>query len=140
LLNIGILLYAFRFNYVIDVSDPVLLEDGSTAPPTRPPSPRQEVALEAQTPQLETENSSIKSYNPSTPPRGGDTTYPPEIRTDGLRKLQGNRKEKSIVRQALLNRTTILSSIFILFYVGSEVSMGGWIVTFLIDNRGGGPR
>ncbi|KAG8917944.1 hypothetical protein FRC01_002115 [Tulasnella sp. 417] len=28
---------------------------------------------------------------------------------------------------------------FILIYVGIEVSIGGWIVTFLINRRGGGP-
>ncbi|KAG8968041.1 hypothetical protein FRC05_001674 [Tulasnella sp. 425] len=30
-------------------------------------------------------------------------------------------------------------AVFILIYVGIEVSVGGWIVTFLINRRGGGP-
>lgn len=31
-----------------------------------------------------------------------------------------------------------LMALFILVYVGTEVTIGGWIVTFLIDERGGG--
>ncbi|GAA5896055.1 MFS transporter [Sporobolomyces salmoneus] len=123
LMNLGILLYAFKFNYVLDADEPI-------QPPS---SPREEVELEAQTPPLATDASSLKSFSASTP----QTAYPPEMRTDGLRKVKG-KEEPSVLRQALLNRTTILASIFILFYVGSEVSMGGWIVTFLIEDRGGG--
>ncbi|GAA6015616.1 hypothetical protein JCM11491_007175 [Sporobolomyces phaffii] len=130
LLNVAILLYAFKFNYVIDVSEPTEQTAGQA---DRPPSPRDEVALEAQTPPIERDSASVKSFGIDTP----GTSYPPQTRASSLRKVQ-SKKEPSIVRQALLNRTTILVSIFILFYVGSEVSMGGWIVTFLIDNRGGG--
>ena len=126
LLNVAVLLYAFKFNYVIDTD-----ESGEVP---RPPSPREEVALEAQTPPLGGDSSSVKSLAAASAP---PATYPPEIRTEGMRKVRAP-KEPSVLRQALLNRTTILASIFILFYVGSEVSMGGWIVTFLIDNRGGG--
>lgn len=32
-----------------------------------------------------------------------------------------------------------LLSLFMLVYVGIEVTIGGWIVTFLINERGGGP-
>jgi fucose permease len=32
-----------------------------------------------------------------------------------------------------------LLALFILVYVGVEVTIGGWIVTFIIDVRGGGP-
>ncbi|GAA5996197.1 hypothetical protein JCM5350_003302 [Sporobolomyces pararoseus] len=129
LLNVAILLYAFKFNYVVDTTEP---EDETV----QPGSPREEIALEAQTPPVGGggDGTSLKSFSVDAP----QASYPPEMRTDGLRKLQA-KKETSIVRQALLNRVTILASVFILFYVGSEVSMGGWIVTFLIDNRGGGP-
>ncbi|GAA5829881.1 hypothetical protein JCM3766R1_006689 [Sporobolomyces carnicolor] len=126
LLNVAVLLYAFKFNYVIDTD-----ESGEVP---RPPSPREEVALEAQTPPLGGDSSSVKSLAAAS---ASPATYPPEIHTEGMRKVRAH-KEPSVLRQALLNRTTILASIFILFYVGSEVSMGGWIVTFLIDNRGGG--
>ncbi|GAA5926720.1 MFS transporter [Sporobolomyces koalae] len=126
LLNVCVLLYAFRFNYVLDTSEPTSEPEDESA---RPPSPREEVALEAQTPPLD--GSSMKSFNADTP----SIRYPPDTNT--LRRVQ--KKEKSIFMQSLTSRTTILASIFILFYVGSEVSMGGWIVTFLIDNRNGGP-
>lgn len=32
-----------------------------------------------------------------------------------------------------------LMALFILVYVGTEVTIGGWIVTYVIDERGGGP-
>ena len=30
-------------------------------------------------------------------------------------------------------------AVFILVYVGVEVTIGGWIVSYVIDERGGGP-
>ncbi|CAH2352998.1 hypothetical protein CLIB1423_09S00540 [[Candida] railenensis] len=36
---------------------------------------------------------------------------------------------------ALHNRVTWLLSLFVLFYQGAEVSMGGWVVTFLLTYR-----
>lgn len=39
--------------------------------------------------------------------------------------------------EAVNNRVTILSALFLLFYVGAEVSIGGWIVTFMLRVRGG---
>lgn len=41
---------------------------------------------------------------------------------------------------ALRNHVTWLLSLFVLFYQGAEVSLGGWIVTFLLDYRHGNPR
>ncbi|CAK7896285.1 hypothetical protein CAAN1_04S07822 [[Candida] anglica] len=41
---------------------------------------------------------------------------------------------------ALSNRITWLISFFVLFYQGSEVSMGGWIVTYLLNYRHGNPK
>lgn len=102
LLNTAVLLYAFRFSYVVDTSEP--------SEETEPSSPRTENALEAQTPPLGAENSSMKSFGAGTP----STTYPPELRTAGLRKVQAT-KEKSLVKQALLSRTTIIASLYILF-------------------------
>ncbi|KAH9478785.1 Bypass of stop codon protein 6 [Psilocybe cubensis] len=37
------------------------------------------------------------------------------------------------------NRSVHLIAFFILVYVGVEVTIGGWIVTFIIDERNGGP-
>lgn len=38
---------------------------------------------------------------------------------------------------AVKNRVTILAAAFLLFYVGAEVSIGGWIVTFMLRVRHG---
>ncbi|KAH9229172.1 hypothetical protein K456DRAFT_1845330, partial [Colletotrichum gloeosporioides 23] len=37
----------------------------------------------------------------------------------------------------LKNRVVLVCSAFLLAYVGSEVALGGWLVTFMIDVRGG---
>lgn len=42
---------------------------------------------------------------------------------------------KGTMSLALHNRVTWLLSLFVLFYQGAEVSMGGWIVTFLLTYR-----
>ncbi|KAL8291864.1 hypothetical protein RQP46_002122 [Phenoliferia psychrophenolica] len=48
-------------------------------------------------------------------------------------------KAKGLLTQTFSNSTMWIFSLFIFLYVGAEVSMGGWIVSFLIDERGGGP-
>ncbi|KAJ9653682.1 hypothetical protein H2198_007139 [Neophaeococcomyces mojaviensis] len=40
---------------------------------------------------------------------------------------------------AVKNRVTVLAAVFLLFYVGAEVSIGGWIVTFMLRVRHGTP-
>ncbi|KAK9363596.1 major facilitator superfamily domain-containing protein [Lipomyces starkeyi] len=47
--------------------------------------------------------------------------------------------ERSVYRQALRDRVTWLAAALILFYQGAEVSIGGWIVSFMIDTRHGDP-
>ncbi|KAJ7033674.1 major facilitator superfamily domain-containing protein [Mycena alexandri] len=47
--------------------------------------------------------------------------------------------EHSTFRQILSTKTVHLLAFFILVYVGIEVTIGGWIVTYIIDVRGGGP-
>lgn len=44
-------------------------------------------------------------------------------------------EKKSIMKLALGNKITWLTSIFVLVYQGSEVSLGGWIVSYLLDYR-----
>lgn len=46
--------------------------------------------------------------------------------------------QHSEFRQVLGQKTVHLLAFFILVYVGVEVTIGGWIVTFLINERGGG--
>ncbi|KAK9369467.1 major facilitator superfamily domain-containing protein [Lipomyces kononenkoae] len=53
--------------------------------------------------------------------------------------LENSEKEKSVYRQALRDRVTWLAAGLILFYQGAEVSIGGWIVSFMIDTRRGDP-
>ncbi|KAF9495023.1 MFS general substrate transporter [Pleurotus eryngii] len=47
--------------------------------------------------------------------------------------------EHSKFRQILTQKTVHFLAFFILAYVGVEVTIGGWIVTFIIDVRHGGP-
>ncbi|KAI6019796.1 MFS general substrate transporter [Pisolithus orientalis] len=47
--------------------------------------------------------------------------------------------ERSQFRQVFALRAVHLLAFFILVYVGVEVTVGGWIVTYIIDVRGGGP-
>ncbi|KAJ8098282.1 major facilitator superfamily domain-containing protein [Lipomyces tetrasporus] len=59
--------------------------------------------------------------------------------TVGLENPVSLEKEKSVYRQALRDRVTWLAAALILFYQGAEVSIGGWIVSFMIDSRHGDP-
>ncbi|KAH0835909.1 MFS general substrate transporter [Lanmaoa asiatica] len=50
-----------------------------------------------------------------------------------------NESENSHFRQIFALKDVHLLAVFILVYVGVEVTLGGWIVTYIIDIRGGGP-
>jgi fucose permease len=43
------------------------------------------------------------------------------------------------LKLALRNRTTIFGALFIFAYQGAEVSISGWVISFLINYRGGDP-
>jgi len=45
----------------------------------------------------------------------------------------------SRLREALKSRVTWVASLFLLCYVGAEVALGGWIVTFMRRERQGQP-
>ncbi|KAF9475148.1 MFS general substrate transporter [Pholiota conissans] len=47
--------------------------------------------------------------------------------------------EEGSFKQVMQTRAVHLLAFFILIYVGVEVTIGGWIVTFIIDVRNGGP-
>ncbi|QRW20642.1 major facilitator superfamily transporter [Rhizoctonia solani] len=51
-------------------------------------------------------------------------------------KISGNDNK---YKEIFSSRAVQLMSFFIWVYVGLEVTIGGWIVTFIIDERGGGP-
>jgi fucose permease len=47
--------------------------------------------------------------------------------------------KKQLLKQAVKNRVTILGALFIFAYQGAEVSISGWVVSFLISYRNGDP-
>ncbi|TFY63546.1 hypothetical protein EVG20_g6271 [Dentipellis fragilis] len=53
---------------------------------------------------------------------------------DGMSRNEGNK-----YRQIFRLKAVHLLAFFSLVYVGTEVTIGGWIVTFIIQVRGGGP-
>lgn len=48
-------------------------------------------------------------------------------------------EKKDVLKRALKNRTTLLGALLIFAYQGAEVSISGWVVSFLIDYRNGDP-
>jgi fucose permease len=48
-------------------------------------------------------------------------------------------EDRSNIRQMMSLKTVHLLATFIFIYVGIEVTIGGWIVTYIIEERGGGP-
>ena len=44
-----------------------------------------------------------------------------------------------LLRRAMKNRTTIIGATFIFAYQGAEVSISGWVISYLISFRGGDP-
>jgi len=47
--------------------------------------------------------------------------------------------KSKLLKQALKNKTTILGSLFIFAYQGAEVSISGWVISFLISYRHSSP-
>ncbi|KAM0750462.1 MFS general substrate transporter [Meredithblackwellia eburnea MCA 4105] len=65
---------------------------------------------------------------------------PIELSTNGNApevELQPQGK-KSLLAETMSNRSTLVFATFAFIYVGAEVSMGGWIVTFVLHERNGG--
>ncbi|OJI99834.1 hypothetical protein ASPVEDRAFT_39193 [Aspergillus versicolor CBS 583.65] len=46
---------------------------------------------------------------------------------------------REVLKNSLKNRTTILGALFIFAYQGAEVSVSGWVVSFLIAHRSSSP-
>ncbi|KAG8690196.1 hypothetical protein FRC09_012094 [Ceratobasidium sp. 395] len=53
--------------------------------------------------------------------------------------LPANASDQNKYKQIFGSRAVQLMAFFIWVYVGTEVTIGGWIVTFVIEERGGGP-
>ncbi|KKY26814.1 putative mfs efflux [Diplodia seriata] len=47
--------------------------------------------------------------------------------------------KRGLLKQALRDRVTIVGALFIFMYQGAEVAIAGWVISFLIDYRGGNP-
>ncbi|KAH8824832.1 major facilitator superfamily domain-containing protein [Flagelloscypha sp. PMI_526] len=57
----------------------------------------------------------------------------------GIPPGDADASEHSKFKQILTNKTIQFMAFFLLIYVGIEVTIGGWIVTFMQEKRGGGP-
>ncbi|KAF4549055.1 Bypass of stop codon-like protein 2 [Elsinoe fawcettii] len=53
-------------------------------------------------------------------------------------EMQNETKSK-LLKQALKNKTTLLGALFIFAYQGAEVSISGWVISYLITVRQGDP-
>lgn len=52
---------------------------------------------------------------------------------------QTEQKQAHPLKRALANRVTIFGALFIFAYQGAEVSISGWVISYLINVRGGDP-
>ncbi|KAI0716684.1 MFS general substrate transporter [Earliella scabrosa] len=62
-----------------------------------------------------------------------------EIGQAPTHETEGSDGDSNKYRQMFRLRSLHLMAVFILIYVGVEVTLGGWIVTYVINLRGGGP-
>jgi fucose permease len=60
-------------------------------------------------------------------------------RTASRLAADGEVSRAKLLKKAFGNRTTLLGAIFIFAYQGAEVSISGWVISFLIKYRGGAP-
>jgi fucose permease len=51
----------------------------------------------------------------------------------------GEPTKRQLLAQALRNRVTIMGALFVFAYQGAEVSISGWVISFLINYRHGDP-
>lgn len=63
-----------------------------------------------------------------------------DLAEESLMKEEKKRLDKELFKLALQNKTVWTLGLFLFFYQGSEVAMGGWIVTFLLEYRNGNPK
>lgn len=72
--------------------------------------------------------------------KDGDNTNNVEIVSVKNNIGSNQESDTKVMKLALKNKITWFLSLFILFYQGSEVALGGWIVTFLLNYRKGDPE
>ncbi|KAK4048968.1 hypothetical protein OIO90_005603 [Microbotryomycetes sp. JL221] len=163
-LNTAVLLYAFKFKYRIDIVEPAPMTDIEASSgdeieldemaTTNRTSSRTSVNGINGYLASETDGKNVEGVNghgkadvvaPIDVATSARADAPrPVLDTSSLvrrrqnKKTGQNRAPKSTLRRTLTSRTVWVCAWFILVYVGSEVSIGGWIITFLIENRDGG--
>jgi fucose permease len=73
--------------------------------------------------------------------RNGSVQLMTELeRTASLQAVvSGEPSKAQLLNRALKNRTTRLGALFIFAYQGAEVSISGWVISFLINYRNGDP-
>ncbi|KAI8097422.1 major facilitator superfamily domain-containing protein [Halteromyces radiatus] len=52
-------------------------------------------------------------------------------------ELQVDKSARQMIHDAIMNRITLLCALYILIYVGLEVTLGGWGYTYLIEGKHG---
>lgn len=70
--------------------------------------------------------------------KGADEDLLPWDHVEHRQEESSNQSGQSIMVLALKNTPTWLIALFVFCYEGSEVALGGWIVTYLLDYRGAG--
>lgn len=63
------------------------------------------------------------------------TTVAPQPTSSHFRNGPNIISKSRLLKEALRNRTTILGALFIFAYQGAEVSISGWVISFLISYR-----
>ncbi|GAA5827386.1 hypothetical protein JCM11251_003789 [Rhodosporidiobolus azoricus] len=135
--NIGILLYAFRFSYRVDDSEPLKKTiEAPGLPPARLQAQGDDIELAER--RDSTAATSFVDKQPGIAEAEQASVQLSQLDTALPVKKEKKSWKNNVLYLTLWNRTTIFLSLFTFLYVGSEVAMGGWIVTYMIEDRGGG--
>ncbi|RAO69918.1 uncharacterized protein BHQ10_005930 [Talaromyces amestolkiae] len=71
--------------------------------------------------------------------KGYETDMPVQALAGQIQDVEGSPKKKNLIWKAVKTKATLLGALFIFAYQGAEVSISGWIVSFLINYRNGDP-
>ena len=71
--------------------------------------------------------------------RDNPQSLPTEVQRTASRPSGVPISKPKLLKQALKHKTTILGSLFIFAYQGAEVSISGWVISFLISYRHSSP-
>lgn len=78
-------------------------------------------------------------YNYESEPTSVLSTSLNKIANEQRASDQVEQKQAHPLKRALANRVTIFGALFIFAYQGAEVSISGWVISYLIHVRGGDP-